>query len=145
MSGFNKVVLLGHVGGAPVSRRTSDGTPVTNFTLATTERWSDSTGEKHERTEWHRIVTWSRLAEVAEKHVGKGTQLLVEGRLRTRQWQDKDSVQRSATEIHAYKMLMVGRPRQESVGEPPAEVAAVAPEPVPASVGPAGDDEDLPF
>jgi single-strand DNA-binding protein len=109
MSGVNKVILVGHLGSDPEIRYTSGGTPVGNFRMATTERWMSKNGERAERTEWHRIVVWGKLAEICAEYLTKGKQVYVEGRLQTRQWQDKEGVKRFTTEVTATNMVMLGK------------------------------------
>jgi single-strand DNA-binding protein len=109
MSGVNKVILVGNLGGDPEIRYTPNGTAVANFRIATTERFSNKNGEKESRTEWHRIVAWGRLAEICNEYLKKGKQVYVEGRIQTRQWEDKDGNKRSSTEIVANNMVMLGR------------------------------------
>ncbi len=105
----NKVVLIGHVGQDPEVRHLETGVAVANFTLATNESYKDKSGERINQTEWHRIVLWRGLAEVAEKYVKKGELLYIEGRLRTRNWDDKDGNKRYTTEIFADSMKMLGK------------------------------------
>ena len=106
--GINKVILIGNVGRDPEMRYTQNGTAVANFSLATTERWKDRDGQQQEHTEWHRCVAWRRLAEIIGEYVTKGRQLYVEGRLRTRQWEDRDGNTRYTTEIDVQNMQMLG-------------------------------------
>lgn len=108
MAGFvNKVILIGRLGKDPEMRFTPNGKAVTNFTMATSEVWSDRNGEKQERTEWHRVVAWDKLAENCAKLLSKGRQVYVEGRLRTRQWDDRDGNKRYTTEIVANQMQIL--------------------------------------
>ena len=106
----NKVILLGHVGRDPEVRYVAQGQPVASFSLATTERgFTNSNGvQVPERTEWHNIVMWGRNAEVAEKYVKKGNRLYIEGRLRTRNWEDKNKIKRYITEIYVDSFEMLG-------------------------------------
>ncbi len=107
--GINKVILVGNLGADPESRQTSSGGTVTNVRLATTDAWRDrQTGEQQERTEWHRVVFFGRLAEVAAEYLRKGRQIYVEGRLQTRKWQGQDGQDRWSTEIVANEMQMLG-------------------------------------
>ena len=115
--GVNKVILLGNLGGDPEARTTPSGTPVTTFTLATNETWTDKEGQRQERTEWHRIVAWSKLAEICSQYLRKGSQVYIEGRLQTRSWEDRQGTQRKTTEIVANQMVMLGRPGGQSGGE----------------------------
>ena len=107
--GVNKVILIGHLGADPEIRYTSGGAAVANLRLATTENWVDKTGQRTERTEWHRVVLWGKTAETASQYLTKGRQVYIEGRLQTREWQDKDGNKRFTTEIAGNTMLMLGR------------------------------------
>lgn len=107
--GVNKVILVGHLGKDPEVRYSPNGGAVANITLATSESWKDkASGEKQERTEWHRVVFFGRLAEIAGEYLKKGAQIYVEGRLQTRKWQDKEGKDRYTTEIVAGEMQMLG-------------------------------------
>ncbi len=107
--GINKVIIVGNVGGDPETRYMPSGSAVTNLTVATNESWKDKqTGEKKERTEWHRVAMFNRLAEIAAEYLRKGSQVYIEGKLRTRKWQDKDGQDRYTTEIIADEMQMLG-------------------------------------
>ena len=107
--GLNKVMLIGNLGADPEVRYTAGGSAVANIRLATAEAWRDrDSGEQQERTEWHRVVFFGKLAEIVEQYVKKGSQLYVEGRLQTRKWQDKDGNERYTTEIVASEMQMLG-------------------------------------
>ena len=109
MAGVNRVILLGNLGADPEMRYTSSGTAVANFRIATTERWNSPSGEKEERTEWHRIVAFGRLGEICGEYLAKGKQVYIEGRLQTRNWEDRDGNQRTTTEIVATGMQMLGQ------------------------------------
>lgn len=117
----NKVFLLGNVGRDPDVRYVAQGRPVATFSLATTERgYTNANGvQVPERTEWHNIVMWGRHAEVAEKYIRKGTQLYIEGQLRTRMWEDRNAIKRYVTEIFVESFELLGRPRSEA--EQPAQ------------------------
>lgn len=106
--GVNKVILIGNLGADPEVRYTASGTAVGNFRIATSESWTDRDGQKQERTEWHRIVVWGKLAELAGEYLSKGRQVYVEGRLQTRQWDDRDGQKRYTTEIVANAMQFLG-------------------------------------
>ena len=107
--GINKVILVGHLGKDPETKYMPSGGAVTNVTLATSEGWKDKTsGEKQERTEWHRVVFFNKLAEIAGEYLKKGSQVYVEGSLRTRKWQNKEGVDQYTTEIVANEMQMLG-------------------------------------
>jgi len=110
MAGINKVILVGNLGKDPEVRYLEGGTAVANFPIATSETFKDKTsGERKTNTEWHNIVVWRGLAEIAEKYLKKGSQIYLEGKLRTRQWQDKDGNNRYTTEIVADNLQMLGR------------------------------------
>ena len=118
MAGVNKVILIGNLGADPEVKYLSNGTTVANFRIATSEnRVNRSSGEKTTITEWHRIVAFGRLAEICEEYLNKGKQVYIEGRIRTRSWEDKDGNKSSTTEIVANRMQMLGAPGA------PAEVA----------------------
>jgi len=107
--GINKVIIVGNVGGDPETRYMPSGSAVTNLTVATNESWKDKqTGEQKERTEWHRVAMFNRLAEIAAEYLRKGSQVYIEGKLRTRKWQDKSGQDRYTTEIIADEMQMLG-------------------------------------
>ena len=147
MSGVNKVILIGNLGADPEVRHLQNGAAVANFRIATSETYKDrQTGEKREQTEWHSIVAWRGLAEIVEKYLRKGSKVYVEGKLRTRQWQDKDGNTRYTTEIHADEMTMLDRASGGGApqGQPQTQSAASAPANTPAGNF---DDEvdDLPF
>lgn len=143
---LNKVILIGNLGRDPEVRYTGNGTAVANFTLATNERWRDRNGERQERTEWHRIVAWARLAEICAEYLRKGQQIYIEGRIQTREWEDRDGNKRYTTEIVANDMQMLGR-RSESFQDQP-EPQSTAPSAPPETDAPQprqqGDD-DIPF
>ena len=143
--GVNKVMLIGNLGRDPEVRYTQDGQAVVNFTIATSMEWKDkATGEKREKTEWHRIVAFGRLGEICGEYLAKGRQVYIEGRLQTRSW-DQDGVTRYTTEIVASEMQMLGskggdqenRPRQN---RQPAQQDEYADQP-PVD----GIDDDIPF
>ncbi len=136
----NKVVLIGNTGQDPEVRHLESGVAVANFNLATNETYKDKSGEKVTQTEWHRVVLWRGLAEVAEKYVKKGELLYIEGRLRTRSWDDKDGNKRYTTEVFADVMKMLGK-KSEPAGTGEHESAGSAEE------APAGnvENDDLPF
>lgn len=107
--GVNKAILVGHLGRDPEVRYSASGSAIANVNVATTESWRDKqTGERQERTEWHRVVFFGRLAEIASEYLKKGSQVYVEGRLQTRKWQDKEGSDRYTTEIVAADMQMLG-------------------------------------
>lgn len=107
--GINKVIIVGNLGGDPETRYMPSGSAVTNFTVATNESWKDKqTGEQKERTEWHKVAMFNRLAEIAAEYLRKGSQVYIEGKLRTRKWQGQDGQDRYTTEIIADEMQMLG-------------------------------------
>lgn len=111
MASLNKVLLIGNLGADPEVRYTTSGDAVTSIRLATTDTWRDkASGEQREATEWHRVVFYRRLAEIAGQYLKKGAQVYLEGRIKTRKWQDKDGQDRYTTEIEATEMKMLGRP-----------------------------------
>ena len=109
MAGVNKVILVGNLGADPEIRYTPSGTAVTNFRIATSETRTNKEGEKETKTEWHRIVTFGKLAEICGEYLAKGKQIYIEGRLQTRSWEDRDGNKRQTTEIVAGIMQMLGR------------------------------------
>jgi single-strand DNA-binding protein len=124
MTSVNKVILIGNLGADPESRFMTNGDAVVNVTIATSDTWKDkSTGEKRESTEWHRVVFYRKLAEIAGQYLKKGSQVYIEGALKTRKWQDKDGADRYTTEIIANEMKMLGgkpEQKQESPRQKPA-------------------------
>jgi len=157
MASVNKVIIVGNLGADPETKYLPSGDAVTNIRVATTDKWKDKTsGEMKEATEWHRIAFFGRLATIAGEYLKKGSQVYVEGSLRTRKWQDKDGQDRYSTEIRADVMQMLGRregggePRGEREARAPAPAESRAAEPKPAAAKkPAGkfDDmeDDIPF
>ncbi len=146
--GINKVILIGNLGNDPEVRYTAGGAAVTNISLATTDSWKDKeTGEQQDRTEWHRVVFFGRLAEIVGEYLRKGSQVYIEGRLQTRKWQDKDGNDKYTTEIIASEMQMLGS-RGAGSG-PEANHAAAQSSPAPSNkAAPVEDnfvDDDIPF
>ena len=116
--GVNKVILIGNLGSDPEVRYTPDGVPVANFNLATSESWNDrNTGERQERTEWHRLVLWRRQAEVAGQYLKKGSKIYVEGKLQTRSWDDQSGQKRYTTEVVVFDMQMLDSRGEGGGGE----------------------------
>ncbi len=108
MAGVNKVILIGNLGRDPEIRYTQSGTAVVNFSIATSEQWTDkNSGEKKEHTEWHRIVFWGKQAEIIQKYMSKGSQIFIEGKMKTRKW-EKDGVERYTTEVEGSNFTMLG-------------------------------------
>ncbi len=116
MASVNKVILLGNLGRDPETRYTTGGDAVTNLNIATSEQWKDKSGEKQERTEWHRVVLFGRQAEVAGEYLKKGRSVYIEGRLQTRKYTDKDGVEKYSTEIVADRMQLIGGTREGGGG-----------------------------
>jgi single-strand DNA-binding protein len=143
--GINKVIIVGNLGQDPETRYMPSGSAVTNMTVATNETWKDKqTGEQKDRTEWHRVAMFGRLAEIAAEYLKKGSQVYIEGKLRTRKWQDKSGADRYTTEIIADEMQMLGGGRSGG-GAPSMGGSSSSPSgPAPA---PSGDDfdDDIPF
>ena len=135
MAGINKVILVGNLGRDPEVRYTPSGTAVANFTLATTESWTDRDGAKQSHTEWHRIVAWRRLGEICGEYLSKGRQVYVEGKLQTRSW-EKDGVTRYTTEIVAGDVQFLGGRDFNESGPPPQTSS-------PKNSAP--EDDDIPF
>ncbi len=142
----NKVILVGRLGRDPETRYTSSGQAVCNFTMATDEAFKDRTGERQKRTEWHRIVLWGKLAEISQQYLKKGMLVYVEGRLQTRQWDDRSGNKRSTTEIIANVMRMLTPRAEAAAAAAGASGGADVEPPVPEeATGPEISDEDIPF
>ncbi|MGD8672145.1 MAG: single-stranded DNA-binding protein [Thiogranum sp.] len=143
--GINKVILVGNLGKDPEVRYMANGGAVCNVTLATSESWKDKqTGEQKDKTEWHNIVFYRRLAEIAGEYLRKGSQIYVEGKLQTRKWQDKSGNDRYTTEIIASEMQMLGGRGGGSADFGGSSASQAAPAPAPASASDDFDD-DIPF
>lgn len=141
MASINKVILIGNLGGDPEVRYLPSGQPVANFNIATTERWTGKDGNPGERTEWHRIVVFGKQAENCKEYLKKGRQVYVEGRLQTREWNDKEGQKRRTTEIVAQIVRFLGtgggardKETPEPVAAPPAEEPSIL-----------GGEDDIPF
>ncbi len=151
MASVNKVILIGNLGKDPETRYMPNGEAVTNITLATTETWKDKSGEKQEKTEWHRVTFYRKLAEIAGEYLKKGRPVYVEGRLETRKWTDKAGVERYTTEIIASDMKMLGsKPGSSSfevVDQEDSAPASASAKPAAARSGSGFDDmdDDIPF
>jgi single-strand DNA-binding protein len=143
MSGVNKVILLGNLGANPEMRHTQGGTAVANLRLATSERWTDKSGQPQEQTEWHRVVVWGKQAEICGQYLTKGRQVYVEGRIRTRQWQDQQGQKRYTTEIVAQRVQMLGG-RGERSQDDMGGVTVPADDMAGHDFG-GGPDDDIPF
>lgn len=142
MRGVNKVILIGNAGKDPETRFFSNGDAVTNLQLATSESWKDKqTGQQQERTEWHRVVLFKRLAEIAGEYITKGSKVYVEGKLVTRKWQDKEGKDQYTTEVHASEMQLLdskGKQQEPQTGN-------VSPQPAQQSKIDDFDDDAIPF
>ncbi len=147
MAGINKVILVGNVGRDPEVRTTPSGQQVAKFSLATSENFTNKSGERQERTEWHNILVWGKLADLCRQYVQKGRQLYVEGRLQTSSWQDQQGQKRFRTEIVAQTIQFLGRPgERQSVPEGgPGGAEPDYIEPSDSSTGAFAADDDLPF
>lgn len=121
MASINKVILIGNLGGPPEVRYTPSGRAVASFRIATSEQWTSKDGEKESRTEWHRIVAWGRLGEICGEYLRKGSQVYIEGKLQTRQWDDKEGNKRYTTEIVAQTMQMLGSAGKAGTASTPEE------------------------
>jgi len=148
-SSVNKVILVGNLGQDPESRFTPQGTAVTNLSIATNESWKDQNGETQDRTEWHRVVMYGRMAETAVEYMRKGQMVYVEGRLNTREWEDQNQVKRKTTEIRCDNFTMLGRRGDSgsSMGRPPAGNPATGNPETQGTVPTENinEDDDLPF
>lgn len=146
MKGVNKVILVGSLGQDPEVKYTPSGTAITNISVATSESWTDKqSGQKQEKTEWHRVVFFNRLAEIAGEYLRKGTKVYIEGSLRTRKWQDQQGQDRYTTEIVASEMQMLSW-KQDGQQAAPRSNAAPTPPPTPPNAGGFDDfDDDIPF
>lgn len=151
MASVNKVILVGNLGRDPEIRYMPSGDAIANFSIATTDTWKDKNGDKQERTEWHRVAMFGKLAGIAGEYLKKGSQVYIEGRLQTRKWQDKEGVDRYTTEIVADRMQMLGGRGGSDSGRqppPPAEPRSSPVEPATRAVegGGFGDlEDDIPF
>ena len=152
MASVNKVIIVGNLGRDPETRYKPEGAAITNVSVATTDTWKDKqSGEKKEATEWHRVVFFGRLAEIAGEYLKKGSQVYVEGRLRTRKWQDKEGKDRYSTEIVAHTTQMLGSgqgagdsgARDKGAGDAPSGPPQAKAEGKPAAKKPAGKFDDL--
>jgi single-strand DNA-binding protein len=135
----NKVILVGRLGQDPEVRFTQGGTAVANLRIATDETWKDQNGERQQRTEWHTVVLWRRLAEICGQYLSKGRLVYIEGKLQTRSWQDREGNKRYSTEVQADNMVMLGG-RSEEEQAPPVAQPAVA-----AASDSGTSDDDIPF
>jgi single-strand DNA-binding protein len=143
--GINKVIIVGNLGNDPETRYMPSGSAVTNLSVATNESWKDkATGEQKDRTEWHKVAMFGRLAEIAAEYLRKGSQVYIEGKLRTRKWQDKDGQDRYTTEVVADEMQMLGGRGGAGGGGAPSMNDSQDRSPPPRASGDDFDD-DIPF
>ena len=145
MSGVNKVILIGRLGGDPEIRYTPSGAAVANFTMATSENWKDKDGQKQEKTEWHKIVVFAKLAEICGEYLHKGKQIYIEGRIQTRSWEDRDGNKRYTTEIVANQMQMLGNKGDSPQSASSGGSGGSGGRPSSAEEPPVPDMEDIPF
>ena len=153
MASVNKVILIGNLGRDPEVRYMPSGDAVANISIATTETWKDKTGEKQEKTEWHRVAMFGKTAEIAGEYLKKGSQVYIEGRLETRKWTDKEGHERYTTEIRADRMQMLGSRSggSERMAPPEDDAPRAAPAPAQKSGGAAKGssledlEDDIPF
>ena len=131
MSGVNKVILVGNLGNDPEVKATNSGSTLANFSVATSERWTKD-GERHEKTEWHRVTAFGKLAEIVGQYVTKGSKVYIEGKIQTRSWETDSGEKRYATEIIARDLQML-----DKAGETSGQQSSAPPSPI--------DDDDLPF
>tara|TARA_R110002049_G_scaffold41623_2_gene125096 strand:- start:1881 stop:2327 length:447 start_codon:yes stop_codon:yes gene_type:complete len=148
MAGVNKVILVGNLGKDPEVRHLENGATVANFSIATSESYKDKNGDRQTQTEWHNIVLWRGLAEIAEKYLRKGNQVYIEGKLRTRSWDDKDGVTRYTTEVVGDQMTMLGSKSDNAQGpdnNPKAASNDKSPSQPETQIEEADESDDLPF
>ena len=131
MSSVNKVILIGNLGRDPELKHTPSGDPVCNFSIATSESWTDKGGTRQERAEWHNIVVWRKLAEICQRYLTKGSKVYIEGRIQSREYDAKDGSKRRVTEIVANQMVMLGSRQKEAQDSEPEQYT--------------GPDSDIPF
>ena len=118
MAGVNKVIIVGRLGADPETKQVGNGGTVSRLSIATSEQWVDKEGQKQERTEWHRVVVWGKLAEICGRHLAKGRQVYVEGRLQTRSWEDQQGQKRYSTEVVASTVQFLGGPGERTEAGP---------------------------
>ena len=121
----NKVILVGRLGKDPEVKYTQGGTPVAKFTVATNEVWKDQNGEKQERTEWHNIVAWTKLAEICGQYLNKGSRVYIEGRIQTRSWEDKEGNRKFATEVVGDNLIMLDKRTDGGASVQPSEHSGI--------------------
>jgi single-strand DNA-binding protein len=145
--GVNKAIIVGNLGRDPEVRYSASGSAIANINVATTDSWKDrQSGERQERTEWHRVVFFNRLAEIAGEYLKKGSQVYIEGRIQTRKWEDKDGNDRWTTEIVANEMQMLGSRGSGGMQDAPAEdFGSASPRAAASSANDSDFDDDIPF
>jgi single-strand DNA-binding protein len=141
MASVNKVILIGNLGRDPELRYTQTGQPVANFTVATNENWTGRDGKREERTEWHRVVAWGKTAELCAQYLSKGRTVYLEGRIQTREWEDKEGQKRQTTEVVAQTVQFLGSPGGQRGATPSGPGGPSGPQSEP----PPGGDDDIPF
>ena len=141
----NKVILVGNLGSDPEVRMTPQGVEVANFSLATSESWTDKDGERQDRAEWHRLVLWRKLAEIAGKYLNKGSKIYIEGKLQTRSWEDQSGQKRYTTEVVVDTLEMLGGDRHDGSGSEREHYGHTAAAPAYSGGGGDNPDDDLPF
>jgi single-strand DNA-binding protein len=146
MASVNKVILVGNLGSDPEFRMTQAGKAVANFSIATTDRWTNKAGEKQEKTEWHKIVLWGRQAEVANQYLKKGSSVYIEGKIQTRSWEDKEGNKRSAVEIVCESLQFLSSPgKREDTKQEEKEFGEGVPDRNMQPQESKGTKDDLPF
>ena len=145
MASVNKVILIGNLGKDPEIRTTPQGTSLARFSLATTSTWKDASGAKQERTEWHDIVAWEKLAQICGEYLHKGKMVYVEGSLQTRSWEDQNGQKRYKTEVKASNVVMLSKREDGSRAGASTAAREVADTPEPATAGGGAYDDDVPF
>ena len=149
---LHKVMLIGNLGADPETRFTQDGTCVCNLRLATTEKFKNRSGEQQEKTEWHRVVLWGKVGEIANQYLSKGSKVYIEGKIETRKWQDKDGNDKYTTEVRGFTMQMLGGGSGQSEGNQqagsfPSQGGQAKPDPFKGApdFGDVDDSEQIPF
>lgn len=149
MKSINKAILIGHVGKQPEIRYTQGGAPVANFSLATNEYWTSNTGERQEKTEWHKIVAWGKLAEFCQEYIQKGSYLFIEGRIQTRNYEDRDGIKRYITEIRAFEIGMLDKKPGGGMGSGATDAGSgggeIPIDSLPQEPSTGGGDDEVPF
>tara|TARA_B100000676_G_C18025655_1_gene815426 strand:+ start:941 stop:1378 length:438 start_codon:yes stop_codon:yes gene_type:complete len=145
MAGVNKVILVGNLGKDPEVKYLENGTAVANFTVATSESYKDKEGKRIDQTEWHNVVVWRKLAEIAETYLKKGSQIYLEGKLRTRSWEDQQGNKRYATEVVADTFTMLGKKEESQSSQNAQNSFTPSNNPTTSSHNKLEEEDDLPF